>query len=95
MKRYLIGIPIVMALLFATNCKNNGSAQVEEIDTDTIIVDADQYVRFETTQGNFTIKLYRETPLHRHNMVRMARKGFYDGQLFFGVQKGFRSSAVT
>ena len=90
MKRYLIGIPLVMALLFATNCKNNGSAQVEEIDTDTIIVDADQYVRFETTQGNFTIKLYRETPLHRHNMVRMARKGFYDGQLFFGVQKGFK-----
>ena len=80
-----------MALLFATNCKNSGAAApAEEVDADTIILDADQYVRFETTKGNFTIKLYRETPLHRHNMVRLARKGFYDDQLFFGIQKGYK-----
>ena len=91
MKRYLIGIPLILALLFATNCKNSGNkSSVDETDADTIILYADQYVRFETTMGNFTIKLYRETPLHRHNMVRQARKGFYDGQLFFGVQKGFK-----
>ena len=91
MKRYLIGIPLVLALLFATNCRNNGSqAPAEEIDADTIILDADQYVRFETTKGNFTLKLYRETPLHRHNMVRLARKGFYDDQLFFGIQKNYK-----
>lgn len=91
MRRYIIGIPIVLALLFATNCKNNNnSAPIKEVDADTIILDADQYVRFETSMGNFTIKLYRETPLHRHNMVRQARKGFYDGQLFFGIQKGYK-----
>ena len=82
---------MVLALLFATNCRNNGSqAPAEEIDADTIILDADQYVRFETTKGNFTLKLYRETPLHRHNMVRLARKGFYDDQLFFGIQKNYK-----
>ena len=90
MKKYIIGIPAVLALLFTTNCKNSGTVQTQEPDADTIIVDADQYVRFETTMGNFTIKLYRETPLHRHNMVRQARKGIYDGQLFFGVQKGYK-----
>ena len=90
MKRYLIGIPFVLALLLSTNCKNTGNTPAEEIDADTIILDADQYVRFETTKGNFTIKLYRETPLHRHNMVRLARKGFYDDQLFFGIQKGYK-----
>ena len=91
MKRFLIGIPVVMTLLFATNCNNNGGkTTTQEVDADTIILDADQYVRFETTMGNFTIKLYREAPLHRHNMVRLARKGVYDGQLFFGVQKGYK-----
>ena len=91
MKKYLIGIPFVLALLFVTNCKNSqGNATVEEIDADTIILDADQYVRFETTMGNFTLKLYKEAPLHRHSMVRQARKGIYDGQLFFGVQKGYK-----
>ncbi|MBP5691735.1 MAG: peptidylprolyl isomerase [Bacteroidaceae bacterium] len=91
MKKYIIGIPLVLALLFATNCNNSQpAATVEEVDADTIILDADQYVRFETTQGNFTIKLYRETPLHRHNMVRLARKGVYDNQLFFGIKKGYK-----
>lgn len=91
MKRYLLGITVVLTLLFVTNCKGNGSsAPAEEIDADTIILDADQFVRFETTKGNFTIKLYRETPLHRHNMVRLARKGYYDGQLFFGIQKTYK-----
>ena len=80
-----------MAFLFVTNCKNNANnAPVQEVDADTVILDADQYVCFETTQGNFIIKLYRETPLHRHNMVRLARKGVYDGQLFFGIQKGYK-----
>lgn len=91
MKKYIIVIPLVLALLFATNCNNSQpAATVEEVDADTIILDADQYVRFETTQGNFTIKLYRETPLHRHNMVRLARKGVYDNQLFFGIKKGYK-----
>lgn len=81
----------MMALLLATNCKDNSAAApAEEVDGDTIIIDADQYVRFETTMGNFTLKLYREAPLHRHSMVRQARKGIYDGQLFFGVQKGYK-----
>lgn len=91
MKRALVGITLVMAFLFVTNCKNNtNNAPVQEVDADTVILDADQYVCFETTQGNFIIKLYRETPLHRHNMVRLARKGVYDGQLFFGIQKGYK-----
>jgi len=91
MKRALVGITLVMAFLFVTNCKNNANnAPVQEVDADTVILDADQYVCFETTQGNFTIKLYREAPLHRHNMVRLARKGVYDGQLFFGIQKGYK-----
>ena len=94
MKRYLIGISLVMTLFLALGCKNGASNQTaEEVDADTIILDADQYVRFETSKGNFTIKLYRETPLHRHNMVRLARKGFYDGQLFFGIQKGYKIQA--
>ena len=94
MKRTLVGIMATLALLFAANCKNNGSATTpDEVDADTIILDADQFVRFETTKGNFTIRLYRETPLHRHNMVRLARKGFYDDQLFFGIQKDYKIQA--
>ncbi len=92
MKKYFAILPVLLILVFSVNCSNNnaGSAEVSAFDADTVILDQDQFVKFETTAGNFTIKLYRETPLHRHNMVRYARHGKYDGQLFFGVQKGYK-----
>ncbi len=92
MKKYNVILPVLLALLFSVNCNNNNavSPETSAFDADTVILDRDQFVRFETTAGNFTIKLYRETPLHRHNMVRYARHGKYDGQLFFGVQKGYK-----
>ena len=83
---------MLLALIAGCQGKSNQSV-TEEIDADTIIVDDDQYVFFETSKGNFIVKLYRETPLHRHNMVKQVRKGIYDGQLFFGVQKNYKVQA--
>lgn len=94
MKRFIIGLPLVLAFLFATGCGNGQkSTPVQEEDTDTIIVDSDQYVKFETTAGTFIIKLYRGTPLHRHNMVKQVKKGVYNGQLFFGIERGYKIQA--
>ena len=43
-------------------CQNlkKEAAPVEPEDTDTVIVDADQYLLMETSEGNLTLKLYRE-----------------------------------
>ncbi|MDD4656567.1 MAG: peptidylprolyl isomerase [Bacteroidales bacterium] len=43
----------------------------------------------ETNVGTIRIKLYKETPLHRDNFVKLASEGFYDGILFHRVIKGF------
>lgn len=76
-------------------CQNlkKEAAPVEPEDTDTVIVDADQYLLMETSEGNLTLKLYRETPLHRHNFVKLARKGYYDNQQFFRIQNNFTVQA--
>ncbi|MEN6617986.1 MAG: peptidylprolyl isomerase [Rikenellaceae bacterium] len=42
-----------------------------------------------TTMGAIRIKLYKETPLHRDNFVKLASEKFYDGILFHRVIKGF------
>lgn len=42
-----------------------------------------------TSMGNIKIKLYKETPLHRDNFVKLARKGYYNGLLFHRVIPGF------
>ena len=76
-------------------CQNSpkGTPVSEPEDTDTVIVDADQYLLMETSEGNITLKLYRETPLHRHNFVKLARKGYYDNQQFFRIQNNFTVQA--
>ncbi|MCF0177332.1 MAG: peptidylprolyl isomerase, partial [Bacteroidales bacterium] len=85
-----------MALLF-TGCKNNSNKQqaasneVEEVE----IVEVNEPIAEEpiflmkTSMGNIKIKLYKETPLHRDNFVKLAKSGYYDGLLFHRVIDGF------
>ena len=58
---------------------------VKELNTNS--PDSDQYVKMETSMGDVTIKLYRETPGHRKNFINLVMNGFYDGQLFYRVKK--------
>ena len=90
MNRHLPFVAIIATLLL-TSCKDlqKPTPQAEPEDTDTIIVDADQYLLMETSEGDITFKLYRETPLHRHNFVKLARKGYYDNQQFFRVVNNY------
>ena len=93
MKRQIPLVALIATLLF-TACQDLKKApKTEPEDTDTVIVDADQYLLMETSEGNLTLKLYRETPLHRHNFVKLARKGYYDNQQFFRIQNNFTVQA--
>ena len=50
-------------------------------------------VEVETTEGNFTVMLYGDTPKHRDNFVKLAREGYYNGTLFHRVIKDFMIQA--
>ena len=52
-----------------------------------------QEVVLQTGKGNIRIALYNETPRHRDNFVRLAREGYYDGQLFHRVISRFMIQA--
>ena len=43
----------------------------------------------ETSMGTIKIKLYKETPLHKDNFVKLASKRFYDNILFHRIIKDF------
>ena len=89
MKKQILFVTLIATMLF-TACQDMKKVpQAEPKDTDTVIVDADQYLLMETSEGNITFKLYRETPLHRHNFVKLARKGYYDNQQFFRVVSNY------
>ncbi len=46
-------------------------------------------VKIHTTEGDITVRLYDETPLHRDNFLKLAKEGYYDGTLFHRVIKDF------
>lgn len=48
-----------------------------------------QYVKVETNRGICIIKLYNETPLHRDNFIKLAKKHVFDGTLFHRVISNF------
>ena len=48
-----------------------------------------QYVRIKTSYGECIIRLYNQTPLHRDNFIKLAKKGFYNGTLFHRVIQNF------
>jgi len=50
---------------------------------------ANQSIIISSTLGDIEIVLYDDTPLHRNNMIKLIREGFYDDQLFHRVIKNF------
>ena len=54
---------------------------------------SEHVIRFETTMGNFTVKLYNDTPLHRDNFLKLVSEKFYDGILFHRVIADFMVQA--
>lgn len=48
-----------------------------------------QYVKIKTDLGECIIMLYNQTPLHRDNFLKLAKKKTFDGTLFHRVIKDF------
>ncbi len=56
---------------------------------ETTTADSDVFVLMKTTAGNIKLKLYKETPLHQANFIKLVKDNFYNGVLFHRVIKGF------
>ncbi len=50
-------------------------------------------VAVKTTEGDFTVILYGDTPKHRDNFVKLVNEGYYNGTLFHRVIKDFMVQA--
>jgi cyclophilin family peptidyl-prolyl cis-trans isomerase len=49
----------------------------------------DSLILISTRHGDIKLRLYKETPLHRANFVRLTKAGFYDQGEFYRVVQGF------
>ncbi|WP_299758628.1 peptidylprolyl isomerase [uncultured Pontibacter sp.] len=49
----------------------------------------DSLAVISTRHGSIKVRLYKDTPLHRANFVRLTKAGFYDQGEFYRVVEGF------
>ena len=55
---------------------------------------SEDIVIVKTLKGNFTIQLFKDTPLHRANFIRLIKNGYYQDRYFYrtiyetGIQGG-------
>ena len=73
-------IALFLSILFTTSC---ATAQKT----------TEPLVKFETSYGNFTVKLYAKTPAHRDNFMKLVDDGFYKDVLFHRVIADFMVQA--
>lgn len=92
---------MLLSSLALFSCKNDGTKKGEaaepETKAETTVVERtfveEPVFDINTTMGTIRVKLYKETPLHRDNFVKLATSKFYDGILFHRVINGFMIQA--
>lgn len=92
-----------LAALITIGCKNSNSnnnaegeaiKQMEEakelpLAFEPATLPEEPVFDIKTTEGTIRIKLYKETPEHKANFIKLASERFYDGIMFHRVINGF------
>ncbi len=89
MKKILILSSLLTIMLYScgqSSANNQGEKQAQ---TEPTKEETRQQVLVKTSQGDITLELYNETPLHRDNFIKLVTEGFYNGTLFHRVIKDF------
>lgn len=80
-KIFLICLGLMLAIGTNTFAQKKKKSMKNAV-TDTLI-------EITTDHGVMKLKLYKETPLHRANFLKLVSEGFYNDLLFHRVIKGF------
>lgn len=65
------------------------TAMEPKLSFDPSVLGEEPVLDIETSEGVITIKLYKDTPLHRDNFVKLASEGFFNGLIFHRVINDF------
>lgn len=93
MKTTVIFTAILTAFLIAA-CGNSPATKTTSAMDSKLLFDPsalgeEPVLDIETSEGVITIKLYKDTPLHRDNFVKLASEGYFNGLIFHRVINNF------
>jgi peptidyl-prolyl cis-trans isomerase B (cyclophilin B) len=93
---------VILATFLIVACGNSPSTQQPTTKETTMestlafdpsVLGEEPVLDIETSEGVITVKLYKDTPLHRDNFVKLASEGYFDGLIFHRVIKNFMIQA--
>lgn len=103
MKKILFILTVLPFVLFGCKNGNNNNAskmnkdsvevKTKTVDTMAIVKVDEPILDIQTTMGTIRVKLYKDTPLHRDNFMKLVSAKFYDGIAFHRVIKDFMIQA--
>lgn len=92
MRHTLFTIICILCLGMVSSCGNNGKKAEEQTEKNmenTLQLPEEPIVKIETNFGTMRIKLYKKTPKHKENFIKLVREGYYDSLRFHRVIDGF------
>jgi|MDTD01.3.fsa_nt_gb cyclophilin family peptidyl-prolyl cis-trans isomerase len=91
-KLLLFTLVLVLALSFNA-CKKDDKTEPAGSTQDDIPIDStqikEQVIEIKTKFGNMYMWLYKETPLHRANFLKLAKDEYFDSTTFHRIIAGF------
>ena len=90
-----VGIPVTVAMLFVFAACGNGSkaqqstTEIKNIVKKEVNLPDMTKVELKTSLGDIIVGLYKETPKHHDNFVKLVNGGYYNGVLFHRVINNF------
>lgn len=92
--KILIYVFVLSALLIGQNCNNDDKSKGNDTKKDKKKPMTEKKieitkVKLTTDSGEIIIELYKDTPLHRENFIKLVKEGFYDSTQFHRIIKDF------
>lgn len=80
---------VIMLITACSSGTDAGQQKVTETKKTNVIIPEMTKVELKTSHGDIVVGLYKETPKHHDNFVKLVKEGYYNGVLFHRVINDF------
>lgn len=93
LRLYLCSFFLFISVLFSS-CTGNKKLEIDQQNVKEVLThygeaNPESTVLISTDSGEIKITLYKDTPLHRANFIRLIKENYYDEAEFYRIIRGF------
>ncbi len=89
MKKLILFTLLLTFAVGFNSCKKDEQTTATPDNTGTPDIDKEEIIELKTSFGTMYMWLYKETPKHRANFLKLAKEGFFNGTTFHRIVSNF------